>query len=55
MLRRVLEMLTSWGDSFGCDPVNEVWRLVPLCLMWYLWLERSAWHFEDVETSMLEL
>jgi maltodextrin utilization protein YvdJ len=22
-----------------------------LCLLWYLWQERNAWSFEDVETS----
>jgi hypothetical protein len=23
--------------------------------MWCIWRERNAWHFEDVEASMLEL
>jgi hypothetical protein len=55
MPRRVLELLTSWGDSFGCGPAKEVGWLVPLYLMWCLWRERNARHFEDVETSMLEL
>jgi len=55
MPRRVLELLTSWGDSFGCGPAKEVWRLVLLCLMWCFWQERNARHFEDVEISMLEL
>jgi hypothetical protein len=26
-----------------------------LCLMWCLWREKNARHFEDVETSMKEL
>jgi hypothetical protein len=55
MPRRVLELLSSWGASFGYGPAKEVWRLVPLCLMWCLWWERNARHFEDVKTSMLEL
>jgi hypothetical protein len=55
MLRRVLELLASWGTSFGCGPAKEVCRLVPLCLMWCLWRERNARNFKDVETSMLEL
>jgi len=53
--RRVLELLTSWGYSFGCGPAKEVWRLASLCLMWYLWQERNARYSEDVETLMLEL
>jgi hypothetical protein len=55
MLRMVLELLTSWSALFGYGPAKEVWRLVPLCLMWYIWPERNARHFEDVETSMVKL
>jgi adenylate cyclase len=55
MPRMVLELLTSWGASCGYGPAKEVWRLVPLCLMWCIWRERNARHFEDVETSMVEL
>jgi hypothetical protein len=55
MPRRVLELLTSWGASFGYGLANEVWRLVLLYLMWCIWRERNAQHFEGVETSMLEL
>jgi len=29
--------------------------LVPLCLMWGLWRERNVQHFEDIDTSVLEL
>jgi hypothetical protein len=28
MPRRVLELLNSWGMSFGYGPAKEVWRLV---------------------------
>jgi hypothetical protein len=55
MQQMVLELLTSWGTSCGYGPVKEVWRLVSLCLMWCIWWERNARHFEDLETSMVEL
>jgi len=55
MPRMVLELLTNWGASFGYGPAKEVWRLVLWCLMWCIWQERNARHFEDVETSMVEL
>jgi len=55
MPRRVLELLTSWGASFGCGLAMDVWRLVTLCLMWCLWREQNARHIEYVLTSMLEL
>jgi hypothetical protein len=42
MPRMVLELLTSWGASFGYGPAKEVWRLVPLCLMWCIWRERKS-------------
>jgi hypothetical protein len=55
MPRSVLELLTSWGASVGYGLAKEVWRLVPLCLMWCIWQERNARLFEDVETSVVEL
>jgi hypothetical protein len=55
MPRMVLELLTSWGTSFGYGPAKEDWRLVPLYLMWCIWREQNAQQFEDVETSMVEL
>jgi len=55
MPRMVLELLTSWGASFGYGSAKEVWRLVPLCLMWCIWRERNVRHFEDIETLMVEL
>jgi hypothetical protein len=55
MPRRMMELLTSWGALFGYGSTKEVWRLDPLCIMWCIWQERNARHFEDVETSMLEL
>jgi len=42
MPRMVLELLTSWGASFGYGPAKEVWRLVLLCLMWCIWRERKS-------------
>jgi hypothetical protein len=38
-----------------CGTIKEIWRLDPLCLMWCLWCERNARHFEDVETSLIDL
>jgi hypothetical protein len=70
-LTSVLEGLESCGPGFKPKAVGrkkkwkkhwtqkkspkEVWRLVLLCLMWCIWRERNALHFEDAETSMVEL
>ena len=55
MPRRVLDLLVSWGGPVGCGIVMGVWRLTPLCLMWWFWWEMNAQSFEDVETSVTEL
>jgi hypothetical protein len=55
MPRQVLDLLTSWGAVGGGGGAKEVWRVVPLCIMWCIWLERNAQHFEVVETLMFEL
>jgi hypothetical protein len=33
MPRRVLDLVISWGAVCGGGPANEVWRMVPLCIM----------------------
>jgi len=55
MSRRVLDLLSSWGNSLGRGQVKQIWKQVPLCAMWGLWRERNARHFEDVEMPVLEL
>ena len=36
-------------SEYGC------WRMVPHCVMWCLWRERNARHFEDSERSIVDL
>jgi hypothetical protein len=55
MPQRVLDLLSSWGNSLGRGQVQQIWKQVPLCVMWGLWRERNDRHFEDVEMSVLEL
>ncbi len=31
------------------------WRLIPHCVIWCLWRERNARHFEDHKRTILEL
>jgi hypothetical protein len=47
MLRRVRELSMSWGGQVGRRDILELWRLVPLCLMWCIWRERNAQSFKD--------
>lgn len=55
MPQQVLDLLSSWGNSLGCGQVQQIWKHVPLCVMWGIWRERNALHFEDVEMPVLEL
>jgi hypothetical protein len=55
MPRWVLDLLTSWGAVRGGGPAKEVWRMVLLCIIWCIWHEMNARHFEDIKTSMFKL
>jgi len=55
MPRRVLDLLSGWGTLLGRGQVTQIWKQVPLCVMWGLWHERNARLFEDVELLVLEL
>ena len=51
----VLDLFSSWQGSWGCKRTNMVWRVVPHCVLWCVWRERNARHFEDTATSIPEL
>jgi hypothetical protein len=55
MPQTVLDLLTTWGASFGHGLAKKAWRLVPHCVLWSIWQERNARLFEDVETVMVVL
>ena len=42
-------------ELFGIHRHFAVWWLVPHCVMWCLWRERNARHFEDCESTIPEL
>jgi hypothetical protein len=55
MPSQVLHLWTGWQVSL-CDSRNlAVWRMIPHCVMWCLWRERNARHFEDCERSIADL
>jgi hypothetical protein len=51
----VLHLWAGWQVSFGDTRNMVVWRMVPHCVMWCLWRERNARHFEDCERSIVDL
>ena len=55
MLCHVLHLWAGWQVNFGDTRNMVVWRMVPHCVMWCLWRERNAHHFEDCERSIVDL
>jgi hypothetical protein len=54
MPRRVVDLLHRWW-SVGRLRSAVVWKMVPLCIMWCLWVERNGRFFEDSERSSEDL
>ena len=52
MLRSVLDLLTCWLGNLGRHMCIVIWRVVPHCVIWCLWWERSTHHFEDCERTI---
>jgi hypothetical protein len=54
MPRTVREFFACWWPG-GRARSAVVWKMVPLCLMWCIWLERNARCFEDSARSFEEI
>jgi hypothetical protein len=52
---QVLQLWTGWQICVGDTRNLVVWRMVPHCVMWCLWRERNARHFEDSERYIVDL
>ena len=55
MPHTVIELFESWQEKFWRHCNIDVWRIVPHCLIWYIWHERNARSFEGCECSLLEI
>jgi hypothetical protein len=52
---RMKECLGSWRRQRGNRTVLQIWRVVPLCVMWCLWREMNVRSFEDRELGFIKL
>ena len=50
----VKDLLFNWWNGLG-KHASDIWNLVPLCLMWIVWLERNRRSFEDTSTADSQL
>ncbi|KAF5463697.1 hypothetical protein F2P56_013842 [Juglans regia] len=55
MPREVVDLLVGWKGVKGCKKAMSVWKMIPPCLMWCIWLERNGRCFEDRECSLGDL
>ena len=51
----VVGLFACWQGRFGRHRNGDIWKVVPLCLMWCIWKERNSRCFEDIERSMPDL
>lgn len=50
----VAGLLASWTSIGGSPQIATVWKLITICVLWYLWQEQNEWTFVDNERSMEE-
>ena len=55
MPESVVDILACWTFIRGGHQIKEIWKMIPICIMWCLWQERNERTFEDKERSMEEL
>jgi hypothetical protein len=55
MPRTVFDLFSTWQGPFGNQRNTLVWRAAPHYVIWCLWRERNARHFEDTELSISDL
>jgi nitrogen fixation-related uncharacterized protein len=54
MPRRVIDLFAFWWSS-GRSGGATVWKMVPTCLIWYLWREINNRSFEDLERILEDI
>lgn len=55
MPNQVVDLFTCLQGFVGRESSVTMWKMMPLCLMWCLWMERNERCFEDHECSLEEL
>ena len=51
----VIGLFACWQGRFGHYCNGDIWKVIPLCLIWCIWKERNSRSFEDIERSMPDL
>lgn len=46
--KTVVNLLACWEGHFRRHCSGEIWKLVSLCIMLFIQIERNVWNFEGV-------
>jgi hypothetical protein len=46
-------LFACWQGKFSRQESSEIWKSIPLCLMWIIWRERNKWTFEGIELNLV--
>ena len=55
MPKSVTELLACWKRQHHCPQLEATWKMVPLCLLWCIWMERNERCFNNKERNAGEL
>jgi hypothetical protein len=55
MSRWLRDLLACWRKKIGNSQIEDLWKMIPLCLMWCIWNEINDQRFEDGERTVVEL
>ncbi|KAG2724440.1 hypothetical protein I3760_01G016600 [Carya illinoinensis] len=55
MPKDVVDLMVGWKGLKGCKKAASVWKMIPPCLMWCLWIERNRRCFDDKERTLEDL
>lgn len=55
MPMRVVDLLACWNSRHRSSQLAAAWRMISLCIMWCLWLERNERCFNDKEQTVEDI
>ena len=55
MPHRVVDLLACWIGKFAKHQSGDLWKAIPLCLMWAIWRECNNRAFEGAKRPKMDL